>query len=64
MRPTDLLTLSEIATLQGVAIVTARIWPRRYSDFPAPWRKGHPGEPDLYLKSDVLDWLERTGRRK
>lgn len=60
--PSDLVTLSEIATLQGVAIVTARTWPRRYPDFPAPWRKGSAGEPNLYLRADIVAWLQQTGR--
>lgn len=62
MRPTDLVTLREIAGFAGVSLLTARTWTHRPVAFPAPWRKGGPGEPDLYLRSDVVDWLARTGR--
>lgn len=65
--PADLLTLAEIAGEEGVTLATARSWPVRNHlgsahPFPAPWRKGRTGEPDLYLRADIVGWLTRTGR--
>ena len=64
MRPEDLMTLSEIATFTGSALATVRSWIYRSpNDFPVPWRQGSRGEPNLYLRRDVIHWLESTGRR-
>lgn len=62
MKPTDLLTLREIAGIAGVSLLTVRTWTHRHVSFPVPWRKGGPGEPDLYLRDDVTAWLEQTSR--
>lgn len=62
--PTDLLSLADIAELTGRPLVTVRTWTHRYHDFPAPWRTGRSGEPNLYLRSDIESWLQRTGRLK
>jgi len=64
MTPADLVTLSEIATFTGSALATVRSWIYRApNDFPVPWRQGSRGEPNLYLRRDVIHWLESTGRR-
>lgn len=62
MKPSDLLSLSQIADMAGVSLLTARKWTYRHKDFPPPWREGQPGEPNLYLAWDVARWLSDTGR--
>ena len=62
--PSDLMTLGEIARFAGVAVVTVRSWIYRApNDFPIPWRQGATGEPNLYLRAEVIAFLEETGRR-
>ena len=63
MKPTDLVTLREIAGIAGVSLLTVRTWVHRSIAFPAPWRKGGPGDSDLYLRADIEAWLAATGRR-
>lgn len=41
---------------------TVRTWVHRSIAFPAPWRKGGPGDSDLYLRADIEAWLAATGR--
>lgn len=62
MNPTDALTVNQIAHLAGVSPAGVRKWIARGLGFPAPWRPGDPGDPHLYLRSDVEGWLEKTGR--
>ena len=62
MKPTDLLSLADIAALTGRPLVTVRTWTHRHTAFPAPWREGRSGEPHLYLRTDVERWLRETGR--
>jgi hypothetical protein len=67
LQPTDLLSLADVAALTGRPLATVRSWPVRNPEdsphpFPRPWREGRQGEPNLYLREDVTDWLQRTGR--
>ncbi len=61
MKPTDVLTIQEVAELAGVTLLTARTWTHRYPDFPPVWKDA--AGTYLYLRSDVLAWLQRTGRK-
>ena len=69
IQPTDLVTLREFSRQRGLSLSTVRTWVHRYAtdpkwphQFPAPWRKGATGEPDLYLLADLDNWLVRTKR--
>ena len=55
----ELIGQNEIAELAGVALTTVRKWRHRY-EFPAPVSRLAIGP--VWLRSDVEDWLEETGR--
>lgn len=63
MKPEDILTPGEVAELCEVSLLTVRTWTHRHADFPKPWKTGRQGEPNLYLRADILRWLADTGRK-
>jgi predicted DNA-binding transcriptional regulator AlpA len=60
--PSDLLYRSEVAKLAGVTVGTFKKWRERHPAFPEPWKTGIHGQSDLYLRSEIIDWLQATGR--
>lgn len=61
--PQDVMTVREIAAWRRVAVPTVKSWKQRDPDlWPAPWKRGMPGDPDLYLRSDVAHYCLVTGR--
>ena len=60
IQPSDLIARGDAAQLAGVAVSTINQWVRRYPDFPQPFARTSGG--DIYLRQEVLAWLEKTGR--
>lgn len=57
---TDLISMAEIAKLADQSRSTVGNWKARQSDFPT--ERGQSSRGPLYDRSEVIEWLTRTGR--
>lgn len=57
----DLISSADIAAIFGVTRAAVSNWKRRWSDFPNPVaRVGPVKNIDLYLRSEILAWVEKN----
>lgn len=57
MKPTDLVSIQEIAEMDDVGISAINQWEKRtYLSFPTPWGVW-PGRHRLWLRADIEDWF-------
>lgn len=56
----ELVTLGDIAALLGRPYDTVSKWRDRHSGFPSPVAETIRAR--IYLRSEIMEWLEKTGR--
>lgn len=57
--PVDILALSDVADLLGMAPTAVANWRKRYPDFPKPFAVVSRGKTPLFDRREVIEWWKQ-----